>query len=205
MNAQHGGSQWKPLPASFYTRPTLVVARDLLGRYLVRRIGTTLLAGRIVEVEAYRGSDDEASHAFRGRTPRNEVMFWKGGHLYVYFTYGMHYCANIVTGPAGQAGAVLLRSVAPVEGIEFLRRNRPRALNDRNLTNGPAKLCEAFSLSLADNGQRLTGPLVCIARGTPPAPSRRARSVRLGITNGREKKWRFYERGNPWVSGKPRF
>jgi DNA-3-methyladenine glycosylase len=195
---------WEPLTEAFFTRPTLTVARDLLGRYVVRRVGAKVMAGRIVEVEAYRGPDDPASHAYRGRTPRNDVMFWKGGHLYVYFTYGMHYCANVVTGPEGAPGAVLLRALEPVLGLEHLRQNRPGVRNDRQLTNGPAKICEAFSLSRPENGARLTGPTIFLTQGTPPARQWRARSVRIGIRNGQEKKWRFYERDSPWVSGKRR-
>jgi len=193
---------WKRLPMSFFRRPTLVVARDLLGRYLVRRLGRKVLAGRIVEVEAYRGSDDAASHAFRGRTARNDVMFWEGGHLYVYFTYGMHFCANVVTGRAGKPGAVLLRAVEPIAGIRSLQRNRKGIKNDRDLTNGPAKLCEAFGLERSENGASLAGPALTLTSGTPPPPHRRARSTRIGIRNGREKKWRFFERDNPWLSAK---
>lgn len=198
------GPAWKKLPMSFFRRPTLVVARELLGRYLVRRIGREVLAGRIVEVEAYRGSDDQASHAHRGRTARNDVMFWEGGHLYVYFTYGMHFCANIVTGRAGSPGAVLLRAVQPLAGIGSLRRNRGGIVNDRLLTNGPAKLCEAFKISRSENGASLSGPALMLTAGFPPPRHRRSCSSRIGIRNGRDKKWRFFERDNPWLSASPR-
>ena len=113
----------KPVPRSFYLRPTLQVARNLLGRHIVRKVDTKLLVGRIVEVEAYC-KRDPASHAFRGRTRRNDVMFWEGGHLYVYFTYGMHYCANVVTGNEGIGEAVLIRAVEPLAGIEVMKKNR---------------------------------------------------------------------------------
>lgn len=199
-----GSPAWMPLPMAFYHRSTLAVARDLLGRYLVRRIGRKVLAGRIVEVEAYGGSDDEASHAARGRTARNDVMFWDGGHLYVYFTYGMHFCANVVTGRAGKPGAVLLRAVEPVAGIRWLRQNRGGIAHSRQLTNGPAKLCEAFSLARPENGACLAGPAVVLTAGDPLPPWRRARSTRIGIRNGREKKWRFFDRNNPWVSARAR-
>ena len=189
---------------SFFRRPTLTVARDLLGRYLVRTLGRKVLVGRIVEVEAYRGSDDAASHAYRGRTARNDVMFWEGGHLYVYFTYGMHFCANVVTGQAGKPGAVLLRAVEPVAGIQSLRHNRGGIVNDQCLTNGPAKLCEAFGIARRENGASLQGPALMLTAGTPPPHGRRARSSRIGIRNGREKRWRFFERGNPWLSAGPR-
>ncbi|MGD0038294.1 MAG: DNA-3-methyladenine glycosylase, partial [Bacteroidota bacterium] len=113
----------KPLPRSFYLCPTLQVARDLLGKHIIRKIDDKLLIGKIVEVEAYC-KGDPASHAFRGRTKRNDVMFWEGGHLYVYFTYGMHFCANVVTGNEGIGEAVLIRAVEPLAGIEMMKINR---------------------------------------------------------------------------------
>ena len=206
VNARHRarGPALQRLPSSFFRRSTLTVARDLLGRYLVRKIGRKVLVGRIVEVEAYRGSDDAASHAYRGRTARNDVMFWEGGHLYVYFTYGMHFCANVVTGWAGKPGAVLLRAVEPVAGIRWLRHNRRGIVHDVHLTNGPAKLCQAFAIARNENGASLQGPDLMLTSGTPPPPRRRARSARIGIRNGRERKWRFFERGNPWLSASPR-
>jgi DNA-3-methyladenine glycosylase len=161
------------LRRSFYVRPTLAVARDLLGVYLLRRVGPRTLIGRIVEVEAYRGSDDPASHAYRGRTKRNEVMFFKGGYLYVYFTYGMHYCANVVTGKSGTGSATLIRAVEPVGSVETLVNNRMRGRRGRStprsrrhaskplerhqLCSGPARVCEAFALTGKDNGKDLCG------------------------------------------------
>ena len=113
----------KPLSRSFYLQPALQVAQELLGKYFIRRIGKNLLIGKIVEVEAYR-SNDPASHSFRGKTNRNSVMFCEGGHLYVYFTYGMHFCVNIVTGKEGIGEAVLIRAVEPLVGIEMMKTNR---------------------------------------------------------------------------------
>ena len=133
------------LPRSFYLRPTLTVARELLGKFLCRRLRGKMLVGRIVEVEAYLGTKDPASHTYRGRTRRNDVMFWAGGHLYVYFTYGMHFCANVVTEAEGKGVAVLLRAVEPIKGISSMVRHR--GLNGssvavgtlRSLCSGPAR------------------------------------------------------------------
>ena len=197
------------LPRSFYLRPTFIVARDLLGKHLVRCIRRTRLIGKIVEVEAYLGEKDPASHAYRGLTKRNEVMFREGGHLYVYFTYGMHHCCNVVTEEEGTAGAVLLRAIEPVEGIETMRKNRGWSAGvlekwsmhqQVNLTNGPAKLCEALGIGRAENGTDLLGDQIYITKGTMIARSTIVASTRIGITNASEKKWRFYIRGNPWIS-----
>jgi DNA-3-methyladenine glycosylase len=210
----------KRLPRSFYLRPTLNVAKDLLGKYLVRRIGQKRLIGRIVEVEAYR-ENDPASHSYHGRTKRNDVMFWKGGHLYVYFTYGMHFCANVVTREEGVGEAVLLRAVEPMGGIGVMMRRRGRRSKDRLLeywsngrlinlpanpllTNGPAKLCEAFGITRKHNGVDLCGKEIWIASDSHRASHfpRVSSSPRVGIRNGRDKKWRFYVRGSVWVSRK---
>jgi len=188
----------KKLPRSFYLRPTITVARDLLGRYLVRNIGTTRLIGKIVEVEAYLGERDPASHTFRGRTKRNEVMFWEGGHLYVYFTYGMHFCANIVTEKAGIGHAVLVRAVEPIEGIQAMRRRRglkKEQTRPHQITGGPAKFCQAFRISRAENGTDLTGTSIHLTTGTPVPPGQIRTSRRIGISRGREKRLRFYISG----------
>ncbi len=188
-------------------RPTLTIARELLGKHLVRMHKGAALVGRIVEVEAYRGRLDPASHAYHGRTRRNEVMFREGGHLYVYFTYGMHFCANVVTAKEGVAEAVLIRALEPLEGIELMRRNRfgnrPERRDDLdtvNLTNGPAKLCQALAIQRKENGTDLTKGEIYILHSSPLRGSQIGKSVRIGITNGREKKWRFYIKGNAWVS-----
>ncbi len=164
-------------------------------------------------MEAYLGELDPASHAYRGRTKRNDVMFWTGGHLYVYFTYGMHFCCNVVAGKEGTGRAVLLRALEPLQGIDLMAKNRglsnpvgagfsPRANTLRDLTNGPAKLCQAFRIGRRENGADLRGDEVCILRGERVPPRAVATSARIGITSGREKKWRFYIRGNPFVSRK---
>ena len=130
------------LPRSFYERDSREVAPDLLNKILVGRGAS----GRIVEVEAYIGSIDPGSHAYRGKTQRNAVMFGPAGHLYVYFTYGMHWCSNAVCGPVGEAQAVLLRALAPIDGIEVMYERRLKAKKDTDLCSGPAKLCQALGI-----------------------------------------------------------
>ena len=202
----------KPLSRSFYLRPTLQVAQELLGTHFIRRIGKNLLIGKIVEVEAYR-SKDPASHSFRGKTNRNSVMFCEGGHLYVYFTYGMHFCANIVTGQNGIGEAVLIRAVEPLVGIDMMRINRYgsnkslnlKSLNHKpliNLTNGPAKFCQSFGIARQENGLDLLNSEISITEGESVPLKLIKRSIRIGIQQGVEKKWRFFIKGNPWVSRK---
>jgi DNA-3-methyladenine glycosylase len=169
-------------------------------------------AGRIVEVEAYKGAVDAASHAYRGLTPRTAIMFGPGGYLYVYFTYGMHWCANVVCGPEGQAGAVLIRALAPLRGLDEMRAARgPVARRDRDLCNGPAKLCQALGITGADNGVDLVGrtrPAASVRAapsvrllddGTPP-PKSPAQGRRIGIKVATEEPWRFWVAGEESVS-----
>jgi DNA-3-methyladenine glycosylase len=193
------------LPRTFYLRPTLTVARDLPGRYLLRRLGPTTLIGRIVEVEAYLGSRDPASHTYRGMTPRNEVMFSGGGHLYVYFTYGMHFCSNVVTEGEGRGCAVLLRAVEPLGGMERMQdlrsAGRTRVHGDRELCSGPGKLCQAFGIAREENGTDLCGETIWLARKRGESPPRSIMcSTRIGISQGREHPWRFFLKDNPFVS-----
>jgi DNA-3-methyladenine glycosylase len=142
------------LDREFYCRNTLKVARDLLGKKLVRRVNGLVLSGMIVETEAYCGREDSACHAHRGKTPRNAVMFGEPGHAYVYFTYGMHYMLNLVTEEAENPCAVLIRAIAPLEGIEAMEARRKRKGAD--LTDGPAKLCQALAIDKTFNGWDLT-------------------------------------------------
>jgi len=191
------------LPHSFYTRPTLDVAKDLLGKILVRKTGRFTLSGKIVEVEAYLGSKDPASHAYRGMTKRNEVMFRQGGLLYVYFTYGMHFCANIVTEREGIAGAVLLRAIEPMEGIEVMMRKRKlsaKTANAFSLTNGPAKLCQALGIGGEQNGTDLSGDEVFLRDAEIISSSAIGISRRIGIRLATVKRWRFFIKANQWVS-----
>jgi DNA-3-methyladenine glycosylase len=217
---------YKKLPRSFYLRPTLEVARDLLGTLLLRRLGSDILVGKIVEVEAYMGAHDPASHAFRGLTKRNEVMFGQGGHLYVYFTYGMHFCGNVVTEGEGTAHAVLLRAVEPLKGIEGMarrRRRRKKQLHFRehrgikaprppatskpllHLCSGPARMCQAFAIGRKENGTDLCGNDIWLARDSNATTAPKvAVSTRVGVTRGARHRWRFYIKDNPFVSpGKP--
>ena len=183
----------------------VAVAPLLLNKLLVR--GERV--GRIVEVEAYHGANDAASHAYRGQTRRTAVMFGPPGFLYVYFTYGMHWCANVVCGPDGEAAAVLIRALAPTAGLEAMRTDRPAARRDRDLCSGPAKLCQALGITGSDNGTDLLAPatgrrragalLRLLDDGTPP-PRRPGRGTRIGIKEATGHRWRFWVRGDPNVS-----
>jgi DNA-3-methyladenine glycosylase len=197
----HDWERAAPLHRSFYERPPLVVARDVLGRVLVHSVGRSRRAGRIVEVEAYRGAGDPASHAFRGPTARNEVMFGPAGHAYVYFTYGMHHCLNLVTGPAGRAEAVLVRAIEPLDGLEAMGRCRGGVPRER-LGRGPGCVAEALGLDLRQNGIDLTrGPLWIADLPASLGGYRVARSPRIGIRLARERPWRLFLTGHPCVSG----
>lgn len=191
----------KILPRSFYSRKTITVAKELLGKIIVRRIGKTLLSGIIVETEAYL-FDDPASHSYRGMTERNNVMFGEPGHLYVYFTYGMHYCANVVTNKIGIGEAVLIRAVEPLEGIRNMTalRSTKRPVPIEQLTNGPAKFAQAFGLSKEHSGMDLTSGDIVIAEGEPIPRAGIVTTTRIGISSAKEELRRFYRKGNPWVS-----
>jgi DNA-3-methyladenine glycosylase len=185
----------------------VTLAPWLLNKVLVRGERS----GRIVEVEAYHGANDAASHAYRGLTPRTAVMFGPPGHLYVYFTYGMHWCANVVCGPEGEAAAVLLRALEPIAGVEEMWDARPAARRERDLCSGPAKLCQAMGITGGDTGADLLAPrprrgsapasgvVRLLDDGTPP-PRRPGRGTRIGIREATEKRWRFWVTGSPSVS-----
>lgn len=188
------GAGERRLPRRFYRRSPLDVAPDLLHKVLVH--GGR--AGRIVEVEAYLGGDDPASHAFRGPTPRTEVMFGPPGHLYVYFSYGMHWCANAVVDEPGTAGAVLIRALAPLRGIDAMTAARPAARRRVDLANGPAKVCQALGIEGHHGGLDLTqGPGPTIVDDGTAAPADIDTGPRVGISRAADWPLRFSVRGDP--------
>ncbi|GAC1484341.1 MAG: DNA-3-methyladenine glycosylase [Candidatus Dormibacteria bacterium] len=189
------------LSRRFFARDPVVVARDLLGRVLFYRTDGGLLAGRIVETEAYRGEADPASHAFRGRTARNGVMFGPAGFTYVYLSYGIHHCLNVTADAPGAAGAVLLRAMEPLAG-ERVMRVRGDTGPETRLLSGPGKIGRAFGLTLADNGRDLTRGPLGIAAGTPVADDQVAVTPRIGISRAADSLYRFALRSSASVSGR---
>jgi DNA-3-methyladenine glycosylase len=179
----------------------VIVARDLLGRILFYRTPDGLLAGRIVETEAYTGEADPASHAFRGRTARNAVMFGTAGHAYVYFSYGVHYCLNVTADAPGVAGAVLLRALEPLAGMEVMRRRGDHGPEVR-LLSGPGKIGRGFGLTLKDNGRDFTRGPLGLAAGTPVPDGQVAITRRIGISRAVDLPYRFTARGSRSVSGR---
>lgn len=180
-----------PLDRALLAGPAPAVAPQLLNRLLVSHIGGDLVAGRITEVEAYT-QDDPASHTFRGRTARNDVMFGPAGHLYVYLSYGIHFCANVVTGEVGRGEAVLLRALSIEAGIEHARRRRT-GRPDRQLADGPGKLCAALGIDRDHDGIDALvpdGALTLLDDGVPPPDAPRV-GPRIGITKGVDTPWRF--------------
>lgn len=196
-----------PLPRSFYARPVLQVARGCIGCLLVREGPDGVVAGRIVEAEAYRGPQDRAAHSFGGRrTARTEAMFGAPGHVYVFFVYGMHWQLNLVTGGVGEPHAVLLRAVEPIAGLELMAARRGMSARRRELTNGPGKLCQAFAVGAGDYGADLCGggELYLVEA---PRPAKVVRAPRVGVDyagSWAARPWRFLEAGNPYVSRAPR-
>lgn len=178
------------IPREFYSKDTITVARNILGKRIIRKIGRTELSGIITETEAYRHTDDPASHAFGRKTDRNKVMFEDVGHAYVYFTYGMHYCFNVVARhPKIKAGAVLIRAIKPENGIKKMQKNR-KITNLKNLTNGPAKLTQALEITKDHYGIDLTkDSRLYIAEGIKP--KKITASPRIGIKNATDKLWNF--------------
>ncbi len=189
----------KKLGIDFYLQPTLHVAKELLGKIIIRKLGDQILAGKIVETEAYIGEDDPACHAFGSMTPRNKIMYLPGGHAYVYFTYGMHYCFNVVTEREGFPAAVLIRAVEPIEGIELMKKFR-KTDKVYDLTNGPAKFCQAFKIDKSLNGASLLDDEIFIVESANNVQFKIGRSSRIGVKSGLDKKWRFFIIANLFVS-----
>jgi DNA-3-methyladenine glycosylase len=196
----------KRLTRKFYERDALAVARDLIGCVFAHEHPTGRVAVRLVEVEAYRGAIDPGSHGYRGLTPRVRTMFGPPGRLYVYFTYGMHWCANIVCAPAGVCEAVLLRAGEPVAGVDLMRARRPAIRADRLLAAGPARLTQAMGIGKNQNGASLLrgGDFWCAEDSVTDEYRRSevAQTVRVGLSAGRgdEMPWRFVVPGHPYAS-----
>ena len=197
----------KILPRKFYTREVRAVAKDLLGKILVKKDGNSILAGKIVEVEAYDGKIDRAAHTFIGKTKRNQIMFNEGGYFYVYFTYGTHYCCNVVTGKKDHGTAVLIRAIEPVKGVKKMIENRygRDLLNEKerfNLTSGPGKVCRAMGINKSHYGADLTDGTIFILDSQKVQKNMIVVTKRVGIKKSIELPWRFYIKDNPYVSKK---
>lgn len=189
------------LARDFYAQSTELVARQLLGKYLVRQHPHGVTMGKIVETEAYIGPEDKASHASRGRTPRAAIMFGPPGFAYIYLIYGMHHCLNIVTEVEGYPAAVLIRAVEPIAGLELMRQRR-QISHKRLLTNGPGKVCQAFAIDRQLNAADMCGDVLFVEdRGEPPGHV--VATTRIGVDYAgpwKDKPWRFYVRDHPSVS-----
>ena len=191
----------RPLSRTFFRRDPRVVAPELIHLLLEGPDGRR---GRIVEVEAYCGAEDPASHSYRGKTRRNATMFGPAGHLYVYFTYGMHWCANVVCADGGIGAGVLIRALEPLAGLDQMRLARPRATRDQQLCSGPARLAQAMGITGADDGADLvTGAQGFRLLRDPAAPRfELVATPRIGISKAIDAPWRWYAAGNPHVSGR---
>jgi DNA-3-methyladenine glycosylase len=206
VTAGRPAARGRALPRSFYDRDARDVAPELLNKVLVRTDAGARLAARIVEVEAYCGADDPGSHAYRHQTARNATMFGRPGRLYVYFSYGNHWCMNTVCGPGSQPHAVLLRAAAPLAGIDAMRARRVAARRDRDLCAGPGRLGQAFGVDRSADGSDLVrGVLRIVDDGVaPPARPGISRRIGLGVDKGEELPFRFYVTGDENVSANPR-
>ncbi|MEA2714686.1 MAG: DNA-3-methyladenine glycosylase [Gemmatimonadales bacterium] len=190
------------LPVAFFRRPTEVVAQDLLGMVVVSTVGDELTAARIVETEAYLGYDDPASHGYRHRrNARNQALFGPPGSWYVYLSYGMHWCANLVCQRTGLASAVLLRALEPLDGLDVMRRRRG-PVPDRELCSGPGKLCQALGISRHLDGRRIAESQVVVNRPRSEEENTIAVTSRIGITKAADWPLRFVVAGSPWLSRK---
>jgi DNA-3-methyladenine glycosylase len=193
-----------PLPTRFYDRATELVARDLLGCMIECTTPAGVTSARIVETEAYLGPDDPACHAAAGLTQRTQHLFGPPGLAYVYLIYGMYWCFNAVTRERGHGAAVLVRAVHPVDGVALMRRRRPKVTKDRDLTNGPGKLCLAMGIVGAMSGSSLRSGPVVLRAGDPVADEDVEVTPRVGITQAAEWPLRYLVRGDPFVSATPK-
>jgi DNA-3-methyladenine glycosylase len=197
----------RKLTREFYARPVLTVARDCIGKVLVHRSPEGETAGRIVEAEAYRGPLDLAAHSSRGRTKRTAAMFGPPGHAYIYLLYGLSWALNLVVAQENEPHAVLIRALEPVRGIELMARRRKVPRDSRLLTNGPGKLTMAMGITGALYGSDLCGRVLFLEEPEVPAKVIVGRSVRINVDYAGDwalRPWRFYQRGNPFVSVRPR-
>ena len=195
------------LQRAFYKREVTFVAKKLLGKIFVKNDEKFRLAGKITEVEAYHGDFDQAAHSFKGKTKRTEVMFNEGGYLYVYFTYGAHFCCNVVTGKKGEGTAVLIRALEPLVGLERMIKNRfgRKLKNEKeilNLTSGPGKLCKAFNINTSFSGLDLLGDKIFILDNKKINETEIGISKRIGITRSVDLPWRFFIKDSLFLSRK---
>lgn len=194
----------RKIKKNFYNRNTIKVAQEILGKFLVRKIGKKIIAGKIVETEAYVGPSDLASHASRGKTARTAPMFGPPGHAYVYLVYGLNYCFNIVTEKENYPAAVLIRAIEPTDGIDLIKKFRKNQKIIFNLTNGPGKLCQALKIDKSLNNSDISKNILWVEdRGLKIKPSEIVAAKRIGVDYAgqyKNKPWRFYLRGNPFVS-----
>lgn len=193
-----------PLPRAYYLQPTLLVARDLLGKTLWRRTEEGLVSGIIVETEGYISAIDPAAHNYRKLSPRSAMMFGPAGRAYIYLIYGMYPCLNVVTEREGESAAVLIRAIMPTTGVDLMQRRCPPGRTLRNLARGPGRLCQALGLTVGENGTWLDSATLWIsetAGGSPFTQSHIATSPRIGITRGTTLPWRYFIAGHTNVSG----
>ena len=201
-------TQLRQLPREFYNRDPRIVARDLIGKVLMRRNGRKLLTGRVVEVEAYLGTNDPAAHSAAGRTTRNYILFGPPGLAYVYFIYGNHWCFNVSCLPDGQAGGVLFRALEPIDGVEAMAAARDISIQHsrdlRRLTSGPGRMAEAFGITRErDNAKDLTAPRSDLWLADDGFPVQKILTTpRIGITKAAERPLRYVLAGNEFVSRK---
>ena len=189
-----------PLPRKFYLKDTVTVSKNLLGKTIVRKFRNQTLAGKIVETEAYIGEHDPACHAYQKITNRSSTLYKIGGTAYVYFIYGNYYCFNVVTEQKGFGAAVLIRAVEPIEGIDLMKKFRPKAKSTHELTNGPSKFCLAFNIERSFNKEDVTGKKIFISNPLQKINFDICVSRRIGLNIGKEFPYRFFIKDNPFVT-----